>query len=138
MADVLVESVGGMAERVTARTHQFRADEPRESGGGDTGPSPYEYLLAALGSCTAMTLEMYARRKGIPLERVSVRLSTARVHAQDCADCESKEGYITEIGRELELVGPLTDEQRQRLREIANKCPVHKTLSAEIKIRDAS
>jgi putative redox protein len=130
MSHIRVESVRNLEQLVTARTHQFRADEPKEAGG-----DPYEHLLAALGECTSMTLLLYARRKGIPLEKVSVELDDARVYAKDCADCLSMDGYIHEIHRNIKLDGPLTDEQRARLLEIADKCPVHKTLTAEIKIR---
>lgn len=135
MSHVRVESVQNLEQLVTAGNHQFRADEPKALGGNDSGPTPYEHLLAALGECTSMTLLLYARRKGIPLERVVVELDDSRVYAADCADCMSKEGYIHEIRRLIRLEGPLTAEQRSRLLEIADKCPVHKTLTAEIKIR---
>ncbi|MFB3915959.1 MAG: OsmC family protein [Terriglobales bacterium] len=136
MAHVRVESVRNLEQLVTTREHQLRADEPKEAGGDDAGPSPYEYLLAALGECTSMTLLLYARRKNIPLEKVVVELDEARIHARDCADCETKDGHITEIRRQIHLQGPLTDAQRARLLEIAQKCPVHRTLTSEIKIRD--
>lgn len=135
MSRVRVESLQQLEQLVTAGEHQFRADESKAQGGGGTAPDPYEYLLGALGQCTSMTLLLYARRKGIPLEKVVVELEDSRVHAVDCADCLSKEGYIREIRRQIRMVGPLTDEQRARLLEIADKCPVHKTLTAEIKIR---
>ena len=135
MSEVTLESGAGLSQAVVARSHRFVSDEP-DGIGDDAGPNPYEFLLAALGSCTSMTLLLYARRKGIPLQQVKVRLRDQRTHASDCLDCESKEGYVTEIAREVELRGPLTAEQRARLMEIAAKCPVHKTLTAEIKIRD--
>ena len=133
--------------RVTARTgaegfrtelfaHGFGliADEPLEYGGGNEGPSPYDYLLAALGACTGMTVQMYARRKGWPLEEALVRLSHQKIHAEDCENCETEERRIDMFERELELLGDLDQTQRQRLVEIAEKCPVHRTLTGEIRI----
>ncbi|GIW41249.1 MAG: hypothetical protein KatS3mg076_1826 [Candidatus Binatia bacterium] len=125
----------GFAVDIEVRQHRLRGDEPLEVGGTDTGPSPYEYLLAALGSCTVMTLRLYADRKKWPLEGVVVKLRHEKVHAQDCADCETKEGWIDRIEREIELQGNLDTEQRERLLEIANRCPVHRTLRSEIDIR---
>ena len=128
--EVVVTSVGrSLAQRIRAGRHEIRADEPVPSGGSDSGPDPYSLLLAALGACTSMTLRMYADRKGWPLEGVVVRLSQARVHARDCADCVDKDGArLTRITREFELSGPLTAEQKKRLVEIAERCPVHRTL----------
>ncbi len=133
--------------RVTARTgvDRFRtdmfangfplvADEPVSYGGGNEGPSPYEYLLAALGACTGMTLRLYARSKEWPLDDVVVRLSHQKVHAEDCGDCDEKEHQIDRIERELEIHGALDEAQRQRLLEIAGRCPVHRTLTGEVRI----
>jgi len=133
---VLVESADAttLRQRLSNGRHELIADEPRDVGGDDAGPGPYDLLLMSLGACTSMTLRLYARRKGWPLEAVRVRLKHDRIHAKDCLDCETKEGQIDRIDRAIELVGPLSDEQRGRLLEIADKCPVHKTLTSEIKI----
>jgi putative redox protein len=133
---VLVEDsdAGPFAETVRSGAHVLRADEPAASGGNDSGPDPYSYLLAALGSCTAMTLRMYARQKKWPLEKVRVVLKHDKVHATDCATCETKEGKVDRIERWIELDGALSDEQKKRLLEIADRCPVHRTLTSEIVI----
>jgi putative redox protein len=136
MAEVIVSSDGFLKQRITAGNHTLIADEPREAGGSDAGPDPYSFLLAALGTCTSMTLQLYARHKGIPLEKVQVSLRNARIHAKDCEICDSKEGKIERIERYISLTGPLTDEHKQRLLEIAQRCPVHKTLTSEIVIQD--
>jgi putative redox protein len=130
------ETLGGRyIQSVRSGRHAFTADEPESSGGNDAGPGPYEYLLMGLGACTSMTVRMYAELKKLPLQRVHVRLSHRKIHAQDCADCATKEGKVDEITREIHLEGELTDEQRQRLLEIANRCPVARTLASEIKVR---
>ncbi len=123
---------GMLAEIVKAGRHVLSADEPFAAGGTDTGPSPYEYLLGALGACTAMTLRLYLKRKGWPVGRISVHLSHDRVHAEDCAECEAKDTKLDRIQRVISFEGDLDDEQRQRLLDIANKCPVHRTLTSEI------
>lgn len=133
--DVTVSWLGhGLAHVVHAPPHQLLADEPPELGGEERGPNPYDFLLGALGACTAMTLRMYANLKKWPLEGLSVRLRHARIYAKDCEGCETTEGMIDRIEREIHFEGPLTEEQLGRLVEIANKCPVHKTLTAEIRI----
>ncbi len=128
----------GLAQEITAEGHRLVADEPVGVGGTDRGPTPYGLLLASLGACTSMTLRMYARRKQWPLEDVEVRLRHGRVHAKDCEDCEKPKGMVDEIHRVITMKGPLDDEQRARLMEIADKCPVHRTLTNEIKIRTES
>jgi putative redox protein len=133
---VTVRSGEGYTQILEAGGHRIVVDEPIDFGGADLGPNPYELLLGALGGCTSITLLMYARRKGWPLERVEVRLMHERVHAKDCADCETATGKIDTIYKDIVLEGPLTDEQRLRLLEIAGKCPVNRTLQSEIKIRD--
>jgi putative redox protein len=115
--------------------HLLQADEPVDSGGSDAGPDPYDLLLAALGACISITLRMYADRKQWPLEGVQVRLSYARVHAEDCATCDSEAKLLDIIEVELSLVGDLSEDQRRRLKEIAEKCPVHRTLTSPIPIR---
>ncbi len=126
---------GGFAQEITAGRHRLTADEPVAVGGTDSGPSPYDLILSALGACTSMTIALYARRKGWPLEAVTVRLQHSRIHAADCESCETKTGMLDRIERSLELTGALTDEQRARLLDIASKCPVHRTLTSEIDIR---
>ncbi len=116
-------------------THRMVADEPAEKGGNGLGPSPYDFLAAALASCTSMTLRMYATRKALPLESVKVSVRHDKVHADDCADCTSDASRIDEFRRVVSLAGDLDPDQRQRLLEIADKCPVHRTLQSEIRIR---
>ena len=134
---VIVEGAGSaFRQDVTAGRHRLATDEPVSVGGTDAGPTPYDLLLAALGSCTSMTLGMYARRKGWPLETVRVRLRHSRIHASDCEDCETDpKAMIDRIDCEIELAGALDTAQRARLLEIADRCPVHRTLVAEVDIR---
>ena len=134
---VLVRETGGgkFQQEISSGHHRFLADEPVKVGGLDSGPGPYDLLLAALGACTSMTLRLYADNKKLPLDRVSVRLTHNKRHAEDCLNCEIKEGMIDRIDRHISLEGALSAEQRKRLLEIADKCPVHRTLESEIEIR---
>ena len=122
-------------QEITAGKHRLVADEPVSAGGGDAGPDPYNYLLISLGVCTSMTVGLYARRKEFPLENITVSLSHSRIHATDCEECATKEGMLDRIDVEIELTGPLTTEQHAKLMEIAEKCPVRRTLTSEINIR---
>jgi uncharacterized OsmC-like protein len=133
--DVTVEGdASGFSQNIRAGGYEFAADESLAAGGTGTGPDPYQLLLAALGSCTSMTVALYARRKGWPLKRVRVDLSHSKIWAQDCANCETKVGQLDRIHRVIDLDGDLSIEQRRRLLEIADKCPVHRTLTSEIDI----
>jgi uncharacterized OsmC-like protein/alpha-beta hydrolase superfamily lysophospholipase len=127
--------LGRFQQEIKAGAHRFIADEPVAAGGRDSGPNPYDLLLAALGACTAMTLRLYAERKALPLDQVTVRLRHAKIHAADCETCETKDGMIDRIERGIVLEGALDQEQRARLLEIANKCPVHRTLTSEVDIQ---
>ena len=121
-------------QTVTSGPHQMLADEPVTVGGADTGPGPYDLLLSALGACTSMTMRMYADRKSLPLDRITVTLKHNKIHAEDCAECETREGLIDQIDRVIAIEGALDADQRQRLMEIADKCPVHRTLKSEVRI----
>jgi uncharacterized OsmC-like protein/fermentation-respiration switch protein FrsA (DUF1100 family) len=135
-AVIVTETRGGKFQQmITVGPHRFLADEPVTVGGLDTGPAPYDLLLAGLGACTAMTLRLYAERKELPLERVAVRLTHSRIHAVDCETCETKEGMLDRIDKEIVVAGPLDEDARARLLEIAEKCPVNRTLKSEIDIR---
>ena len=132
---VIVRGLGsGFAQDVEVRSHRIVTDEPTSVGGTDKGPKPYDLLLAALGSCASMTIALYARRKGWPLTEVTVQLRHSRIHAEDCAECETKEGRLDRIEWNFQLDGDLSDEQRARLLEIAQRCPVHRTLLSQISI----
>lgn len=136
MANVLLRSVGDRyVTQVTTERHALVVDEPRPDG-DDLGPSPYELLLAALGACTSMTLRMYARRKGWPLTEVQIELTHEREHLRDCEDCDEDDRQLDRITRRIHLEGALSDEQRARLIEIAQRCPVHRTLMSAVEITD--
>jgi uncharacterized OsmC-like protein len=135
-ADVVVRgNASGFLQEIVSGAHQLRADEPVAVGGGNAAPGPYDYVLVGLGACTSMTVGLYARSKKWPLENISVSLRHSRIHAKDCAECETKEGMLDRIDVEIGLSGALTPEQRAKLMEIAAKCPVHRTLKSEINIR---
>jgi uncharacterized OsmC-like protein len=128
-------TASGFPQQVESGRHRFAVDEPVSVGGTDTAATPYDLVLAALGSCTSMTVGLYARKKQIPLEQITVSLWHSKVHAADCEECQTREGRIDRIEVAVELTGALTDEQRTRLLEIAKMCPVHRTLTSEINVR---
>lgn len=137
MSEVVVTSQKNLQNEVGyGDGHTFTTDEPREAGGDDAGPDPYTLLLSALGSCISMTVHLYARRKQWPVETVTVSLRQRREHAKDCEVCDDKEGFIHRIERSVTFTGDLSDEQRARLKQIAHKCPVHKTLTSKIVITE--
>lgn len=134
--DVIVRGdASGFAQQVQVGPHRLTGDEPAAFGGTDTGPSPYDLLLASLGSCTSMTIALYARRKQWPLKSVTIALRHSKIHASDCGECETEIGKIDRIERDIHLDGELTAEQHSKLLEIADKCPVHRTLTSEINIK---
>ena len=132
--DTVVHSGEGLLQEIEIGPFRLRSDEPVELGGTALGPTPYGLLCAALGACTSMTLRVYAERKGWPLREAVVRVRHDKIYAKDCAECETREGRIDRIEREITLVGELSQEQRQRLLEIADRCPVHRTLQSEVRI----
>lgn len=138
MSEVIVTSLSNLQNEVRyGDNHTLITDEPIAVGGEDAGPDPYTLLLAALGSCISMTTTLYARRKGWPLERVTVRLRQERIHGKDCLECaDATEGYVHRIQRSVKFEGNLSEEQQARLLEISHKCPVHKTLTSPIVISD--
>lgn len=137
MEVVVRGGITGFVQEIVAGSHTATVDEPVSAGGTDTGMSPYELLLAALGSCTSMTLTMYARRKSWPLVGITVRLRHSKVHASDCAECKTKDVMLDHIERDIHLEGALSAEQQARLMEMADKCPVHRTLTSKIEILTA-
>jgi uncharacterized OsmC-like protein len=136
MATVVVRSKENLKQEITAGRHTIIADEPESAGGKDEGPDPYSLLIAALGACTSLTLKLYARQKKWDLQSVTVTLKHEKIHAVDCVECETKEGKVDRIWREIQFEGNLTQDQVGRLREIAKKCPLHRTLTSEISIID--
>ena len=140
MTEIIVRSAGGLKQRIEARGHTLIADEPSEVGGDDAGPTPYEYLLGALGACTAMTMQMYAARRNWPLEAVEVHLAHDRVHASDCANCDNPDArpFLDRITKRISFTGSLDGEQRARLLEIADRCPVQRSLQSSIVIETSA
>src|SRR4051794_33065580 len=139
--DVIVHGTAdNFLQKVVSGNHHLTADEPRDVGGGDAGPTPYDYLLTALGVCTSMTIGLYARKRKMPLRDIKISLRQSRIHAEDCAECLTKEGMLDRLELEIELTGDLSPEQRSLLMAAAAKCPVHRTLTSEIniKLRDGS
>jgi putative redox protein len=133
---IVTETRRGLFQQsIEAGHHRLTADEPVAVGGLDSGPNPYDFLLAGLGACTAMTVRLYAQRKSLPLDRVTVRLRHNKIHAEDCATCETKQGMLDRIDRTISFEGELDSAQRGKLLEIADKCPVHRTLTSEVEIR---
>ena len=135
--DVVVRGTArDFLQQIVAGKHEFQGDEPADvAGGADAAPGPYDYLLAALGTCTSMTIGWHARKRKIPLEGTRISLWQSRLHAKDCEDCLTKDGMIHRIDLEIELTGNLTPDQRKILMEAADRCPVHRTLTSEINIR---
>ena len=134
MSQVIVKTRGELYRtEISTGNHTIIADEPISLGGGDLGPNPYDLLLSAVGACVGMTLRMYAERKKWDLQEVHVHLSHERIHAKDCTDCKSEEGYVHIIKKELELIGDLSEKQLDRLKQISDRCPVQKTLMNEVK-----
>ena len=135
-ADVVVRgNTDGFLQQIVAGAHRFSADEPVSAGGGNLAPDPYDYLLAGLGACTSMMVGLHARQNRLPLENINVSLRHSRIHAEDCAECVTKEGMLDRIDIDVELTGSLTQEQHAKLMEVARKCPVHRALTSEINIR---
>jgi putative redox protein len=136
MGEVVVAETGAgrFAQTIQASGHRLSADEPVSVGGMDSGPTPYDLLLAALGACTSMTLRLYAERKGWSMGPITVRLAHHKIHAADCADCETREGKIDHITRSIELAEPVDAARREALLRIADRCPVHRTLMSEVRV----
>lgn len=134
MQPVIVRSGNSLRNEIEAGPHRMVADEPASAGGTEQGPTPYDFLAAGLGACTSMTLHVVAKRENIPLDGVEITVVNDRMHAKDCADCLTSSGYIHRFGVTIKLIGNLTQPQRDRMLEVARRCPVHKTLTSEIRI----
>ena len=136
MGEVIVKHLHNLQQQIITEEHSFISDEPVKLKGDGLGPNPYDLLLAGLGSCTSMTLKIYARHKGIPLESVEVKLSYKRIYDKDCQECEADQKFLHKITKSIKLVGDITEEQKQKLLLISKKCPVHKTLTTRLEISD--
>ena len=136
MKEILVKYIRNLQQEASMGEHRLIIDEPQEFGGDGRGPNPYDLLLAALGGCTAMTIVSYAKRKGIPLDGVQIRLWQEKIYASDCEECVTKEGRLDRITREVYLQGNLTEDQKSLLLEVAKRCPVHRTLTSENQVID--
>ncbi len=136
MGPVIVRAPASLRNEIEAGKHRLIADEPVDAGGSDEGPTPYDFLSAGLGACTSMTMRVVAERENIPLEGAEIYITNDRMYAKDCADCTSTAGYIHRFDVRIKLIGNLTDRQRERLLSVARRCPVAKTLTAEIKINE--
>lgn len=134
MQPVIVRSGKSLRNDIEAGPHHMIADEPASAGGTEAGPTPYDFLAAALGTCTSMTLRVVATKESIPLEGVEITVENDRMHAKDCADCLNTSGYIHRFTVAIKLIGTLTPAQRERMLDVARRCPVHKTLTSEIRI----
>ncbi len=137
MGPVVVRAGAAFRNDVEAGNHHLVADEPVEAGGTDAGPTPYDFLAAALGGCTSMTMRVVAKRENIPLDGAEIQITSDRMYAKDCADCTSTTGYIHRFDVRIKLIGNLTDAQRERLLAVAKRCPVAKTLTSEIRIEES-
>jgi uncharacterized OsmC-like protein len=137
MGPVVVRAGAAFRNEVEAGTHHLVADEPVEAGGTDAGPTPYDFLAAALGGCTSMTMRVVAKRENIPLDGAEIQITSDRMYAKDCADCTNKTGYIHRFDVRIKLLGNLSDAQRERLLSVAKRCPVAKTLTSEIRIEES-
>ena len=137
MGPVVVRAGAAFRNDVEAGNHHLVADEPAEAGGTDAGPTPYDFLAAALGGCTSMTMRVVAKRENIPLDGAEIQITSDRMYAKDCADCTSTTGYIHRFDVRIKLIGNLTDAQRERLLAVAKRCPVAKTLTSEIRIEES-
>jgi len=136
MQPVILRSAGTLRNDIEAGPHRLIADEPVEAGGTAAGPTPYDFINAALGACTSMTIHVVARREKIPVQSVEITVSNDRMYAKDCADCTSTEGYIHRFTVSIKVTGDLTPAQRDRILTVAKRCPVAKTLMSEIRVED--